>query len=206
MKAVAILGLAVMLAACPPVADRRADAATRTAASLPAKPAPGILRIKSARGGCSGFMKDFPPAASPYRVTFERPLTISRGFGESEAGVDVHILATNAAVDGTLKCRGEDFLRFELRIAVPPKDKASADFDTFSRAALISIFHWDQAKAETVVHAMGSDAAEYLQASEQRGDLYVSGKVEYHQADNIDIGVIWTQTDRTFVAASQSDQ
>ena len=53
---------------------------------------------------------------------------------------------------------------------------------------------------------MSADAAEYLKASVQRGDTYQSGKVEYHQADALDLGLIWTDTDRTFVVTRQSDE
>lgn len=183
MKAVAVLGLAVCVSM-----------------GLPAAAA-----IKPPPTGCGSFMKDFPAAASAYRVSFERPLTISRGFGEVLAGVDIHVLATNADLEGTLKCRGDQFLRFELRMKAPAADKLLEDFKIFEEAALIAAFHWDKAKAETVAKAMSTDAAEYLRASEQRGDVYLAGKVEYHQGDALDLGVIWTPTDHSFVIASQTD-
>ena len=156
--------------------------------------------------GCSAFIKDFPEALGGFRVSFERPLTINRGFGETAAGVDVHILATNADLDGTLKCRGDQFLRFELRLKAPAKEKQLGDFSSFEQAALVSAFHWDKPKAQTVAKAMDADAAEYLRASEQRGDTYVSGKVEYHQGDALDLGVIWTPTDHGFVITAQSEE
>lgn len=184
MKALPVLGLALCLS---------------TGAAFSAT-------IKTPPTGCSSFMKDFPAAAGGYRVSFERPLTISRGFGEALSGIDIHILSTNAELDGTLKCHGDEFLRFELRIKAPAKDKVAADFAAFEQAALMSAFHWDRAKAETVVKAMSADAAEYLRASEQRGDVYLAGKVEYHQGDALDLGVIWTPTDHSFVIASQSDE
>ena len=155
--------------------------------------------------GCSAFIKDFPAALGGFRATFERPLTINRGFGETEAGIDVHILATNADLEGTLKCRGDEFLRFELRLKAPAKDKQLADFATFEQAALVTAFRWDREKAQTVAKAMETDAADYLRASEQRGDTYVAGKVEYHQGDALDLGVIWTPVDHGFVIAAQSD-
>ncbi len=184
MKAVALVGLALCLSTGP------AFCAT----------------VKTPPTGCDSFMKDFPAAASAFRVSFERPLTISRGFGEALSGIDIHILSTNADLDGTLKCRGDQFLRFELRINAPAKEKVLADFDAFEQAALISAFHWDRAKTEAVVKAISADAAEYLRASEQRGDVYLAGKVEYHQGDALDLGIIWTPSDHTFVIASQSDE
>ena len=93
-----------------------------------------------------------------------------------------------------------------MRIKAPATDKVLADFETFEHAALISAFGWDQAKAGTVAKAMNSDAAEYLRASEQRGDVYLAGKVDYHQGDALDLGVIWTPTDHSFVIASQTGE
>ena len=154
--------------------------------------------------GCAAFIKGFPAGLSGFKASFERPLTINRGFGETLEGIDVHILATNADLDGTLKCRGDAFLRFELRLKAPAKDKQLGDFAAFEQAALITAFGWDRAKAQTVARAMDADAAEYLRASEQRGDLYVAGKVEYHQGDALDLGVIWTPSDHTFVIAAQT--
>ena len=52
---------------------------------------------------------------------------------------------------------------------------------------------------------MSSDAAEYLRASAQRGDTAVSGKVEYHQGDALDLGVIWTDEDRTLIVTAQDE-
>ncbi len=155
---------------------------------------------------CESFMKDFPGDMPGNRVSFERPLTIARGFGDMMSGVDVRVLSSDTKVDGTLKCRDDTFLRFELRATLPADAKILADLEKFEQAALMAGFHWDRAKAQTVVKAMTSDADEYYRASVQRGDLYNSGKVEYHQADRIDLGLIWTATDHTFVISSQSDE
>ncbi|RYB07121.1 hypothetical protein D3272_03355 [Lichenibacterium ramalinae] len=173
------------------------------AASPPPRPAPVVA--KPAAPGCEAFMKDFPPAAPGYRISFERPLTIARGFGDMMSGIDVRILSSDTKVDGTLKCRDDTFLRFELRATLPADAKILADLDKFERAALMAAFHWDRPKAETIEKAMTADAGEYLRASIERGDLYNSGKVEYHQADQLDLGLIWTQTDHTFVISAQSD-
>ena len=161
--------------------------------------------IKTPPTGCASFIRDFSANATGFHATFERPLTISRGFGDLVSGVEVHILASNTDVDGTLKCKGDEFLRFEARITIPAKDKTLSDFVAVEQAALMGVFHWDRAKAQTVEKAMSQDAGEYLRASIQRGDLYDSGKVEYHQADQLDLGLIWTQADHTFVISSQTD-
>lgn len=154
---------------------------------------------------CEAFMKDFPADASGYRLSFDKPLTIARGFGDVLSGVDVRVVSSDTKVDGTLKCRDDRFLRFELRATLPADAKVLADLDKFEVAALMAAFRWDRAKAETVERAMTSDAGEYLRASIERGDLYNSGKVEYHQADRVDLGLIWTPTDHTFVISPQTD-
>ena len=159
---------------------------------------------KATAPGCEAFMKDFPMAAAGYRVSFERPLTIARGFGDVLSGIDVRILSSDTKVDGTLKCRDDTFVRFELRATLPADAKILGDLDKFERAALIAAFHWDRGKAETIEKAMTADAGDYLRASIERGDIYNSGKVEYHQADQLDLGLIWTQTDHTFVISAQS--
>ena len=155
---------------------------------------------------CPAFMEEFSKAIAPRQVTFERPLTITRGFFGDEAGVEVRTLTTSDNVEGTLKCRGDEFRRFEVRVAAPVTDRTATDFKAYEEAGLTAAFAWDRARVTTVVGAMSSDAAEYLRASVQRGDTYVSGKVEYHQGDALDLGVLWTDTDRTFVITSQSDE
>ncbi len=169
---------------------------------------PGVAwsaTLKSAPVGCASFMKDFPAEATGHRAAFERPLTISRGFGDALSGVDVYILSSDTEVDGTLKCRGDELLRFEARVTMPAKDQAITDFGVLEQAALMAAFRWDRPKAQTIEKAMSQDAGEYLRASLERGDIYNSGKVEYHQADRLDLGLIWTQTDRTFVISSQAE-
>ena len=155
--------------------------------------------------GCEAFMRDFPADAAGARASFERPLTIARGFGDVLSGIDVRVLSSDTKVDGTLRCKDDRFLRFELRATLPADAKVLADLDRFEVAALMAAFRWDRAKAETVEKAMTSDAGEYLRASVERGDLYRSGKVEYHQADRMDLGLIWTEADHTFVISTQTD-
>ncbi len=175
-------------------------------AAVAARAAAPAKAIAPMAPGCEAFMKDFPASAAGYRIAFERPLTIARGFGDMMSGIDVHILSSDTKVDGTLKCRDDKFVRFELRATLPADAKVLADLDAFERAALMTAFHWDRAKAETIRKAMTADAGDYLRASIERGDLYNSGKVEYHQADQLDLGLIWTQTDHTFVISSQTEE
>lgn len=154
---------------------------------------------------CTSFMRDYPQLLPAFKVSFERPLTITLDMTGGEDGIEVHILSTNAGVDGTLKCKGDVFRRFEVRVDTPVSDESSANLAKFEQGALGAVFHWDQGKIGTIVGAMSSDAAEYLQASIERGDTYHAGKVEYHQGGRYDIGLIWTDTDHTFVVASQDE-
>ena len=198
--------LALCVGVTPLCATKAATATSKGAAtSMVAANVEVATTIKTPPTGCASFIRDFSANATGFHATFERPLTISRGFGDLVSGVEVHILASNTDVDGTLKCKGDEFLRFEARITIPAKDKTLNDFVAVEQAALMGVFHWDRAKAQTVEKAMSQDAGEYLRASIQRGDLYDSGKVEYHQADQLDLGLIWTQADHTFVISSQTD-
>jgi hypothetical protein len=176
-------------------------------ACLGASTGPVLAKVKAgASFGCTSFMQDFGKAAAPHAATFERPLTITRGFFGEEDGVDVRVMATGEDVEGTLKCKGDEFRRFEVRVGAPVSDKVAAALKAYEEAALMAAFQWDRPKVQTIVNAMSSDAAEYLRASVQRGDTYVSGKVEYHQGNALDLGLIWTDTDRTFIITSQSDE
>ncbi len=211
MRSAAAL-LALCVGITPPSAAQSATAhlkvATNVKVAANVKLAANVkvaATVKTPPTGCASFIQDFPAAASTFHATFERPLTISRGFGDLVSGVEVHILTSNTDVDGTLKCRGDEFLRFEARITIPAKDKTLTDFVAVEQAALMAVFRWDRTKAQTIEKAMSQDAGEYLRASIQRGDLYDSGKVEYHQADQLDLGLIWTQADHTFVISSQTD-
>ena len=173
--------------------------------------ASGVAAATSAAGAprpgpsCSGFMQDFPKTLGDTHVTFERPLTITRDLLGNDDGVDVHIMASSVDVDGTLKCKGDAFRRFEVRIAAPPEADTLDNLSRFEQGALMTMFGWDRGKAGVVIKAMGTDAAEYLQASIQRGDAFHAGKVEYHQGSQYDIGLIWTDTDYTFIVTSQDD-
>ena len=127
---------------------------------------------------CASFMADYPKALGAFRVSFERPLTITRDLFGGDDGIDVHILSTNADVDGTLKCKGDVFRRFEVRIIETPfAEPARTQFSLFEEAALATAFGWDGAKTHAVVSAMSTDADEYLRASIQRGDTFHAGKV-----------------------------
>jgi hypothetical protein len=66
-------------------------------------------------------------------------------------------------------------------------------------AALVSALKWAPSRAEATARRMTSDAAEYLRGSQERGDVFVSGKVEEHAGGGVDIGLLWTLTERNFI-------
>jgi hypothetical protein len=164
-----------------------------------AAPKPNLLT-------CTGFMREFPQALPSFKVSFERPLTITKDlFGADEPGIDIHVLSTNADVDGTLRCRGDEFRRFEVRIAAPAEAATETNFSQFEQAALATTLHLDKGKIAAVIGAMSADADEYLKASIQRGDTYNAGKVEYHQGTTYDLGMIWTPSDKSLIVTTQDD-
>ena len=57
----------------------------------------------------------------------------------------------------------------------------------------------DRNRAAGVVRALTREADEYLRGSQQRGDVYVAGKTERHMAGGVDLGMIATETDRSFI-------
>ena len=171
--------------------------------------APGSAAVAAPKANlltCTSFMRDYPQSLPEFRVSFERPLTITRDlFGSDEPGLDIHVLSTNADVDGTLRCQGDVFRRFELRIDSPADAPVEANFAKLQQAALSSILHLDKGRIQTIIQAMSADADEYLKASIQRGDTYNAGKVEYHQGSTYDLGMIWTTRDKTLIITTQSE-
>lgn len=184
---------------------KAAVAAVVAGLALGTSPSQAAAPARSALG-CLAFMEGFVRATAGHRIAFERPLNITRGFGGDDGDLDVRVLSTGVDdVEGTLKCKGDAFRRFEVRIDVPADDRVTAAFKDYQEATLSAAFGWDKAKVQTIVGAMSSDAAEYLRASVQRGDTSVSGKVEYHQGDALDLGVIWTDEDHTLIVTVQDE-
>jgi len=81
----------------------------------------------------------------------------------------------------------------------PANSRSDSQFETFQAAALRAALGWDAGKARTVVRAMASEAREYLKASRQRGDVYISGKTEEHEPGAVSLGLIITDTDAAFI-------
>ena len=135
-------------------------------------------------------------AAGDLKPEFIRPLVVTRGLG---AGLDNFDLVTRARIDGVLRCKEEVFVSFEAKITLPADGPLLAQFDKVQEAALVSALKWAPARAEATTRRMASDAAEYLRGSQERGDIVYSGRVEEHAGGGVDVGLLWTLTERNFI-------
>jgi hypothetical protein len=81
----------------------------------------------------------------------------------------------------------------------PASGRSDSQFEAFQAAALRSALGWDAGKARSAVRAMAAEAHEYLKASRERGDIYISGKTEMHEPGNVSLGLIVTDTDTAFI-------
>lgn len=146
--------------------------------------------------GCAGFKEAMVRAAGDLKPEFIKPLVVSRG---ASAGLDTFDLVTRARIDGVLRCKADAFVGFEAKITMPADGPLLASFDRVQEAALVSALKWAPSRAEATARRMTSDAAEYLRGSQERGDVFVSGKVEERAGGGVDIGLLWTLTERNFI-------
>lgn len=145
--------------------------------------------------GCEAFSAALRSAASDMGVEFSRAVVVSRTRSDASA-FDV---TTKVDVDATLSCRGDEFLRFETRISAPANARTATNFERFQAAALHAALGWDAAKSRNVLREMSADAREFLDASRQRGDVYIAGKTEEHEPGGVSLGMMATPSDQTFV-------
>src|SRR5271165_2140217 len=145
--------------------------------------------------GCDAFSAALRAEASDMQVEFQHAIVVSRTRSDS----NVFDVTTNADVDATLSCRGDEFLRFEARIGEPANARTTTNFERFQTAALRAALGWDAAKSRGLLHGLSADAREYLDASRQRGDVYIAGKTEEHVPGGVSLGLMATDSDRTFV-------
>jgi hypothetical protein len=152
--------------------------------------------------GCDAFTNALRTEASDMQVEFGRAVVVSRTRSDSNA----FDITTRVDVDGTLSCRGDQFLRFEARMSEPANARTTTNFERFQTAALKAALGWDGAKSRGVLKGMSADAGEYLAASRQRGDVYVAGKTEEHVPGGVSLGLITSGSDRTFVIVGPAGQ
>jgi hypothetical protein len=145
---------------------------------------------------CAAFMTAMTQALADQQVRFEHPLLVSRN--APSFGMEVYDLVSSNHVDGTLHCRRDHLLRFEAKITVPGDAQLLQSFEKVQEAALVAAFNWQPSRASATLHSMNAEAAEYLRASIERGDVYLAGKTEYHEG-GADLGMLWTKTDHTFI-------
>ena len=145
--------------------------------------------------GCTQFMDAYNGAAGEHRVTFSRALTVGR---TAEAGHD-YFDASGGDVDVTVVCRGDRFVRLEVRAATPVPARVDSRFTRLQQAGVQVAAGGDRTRAGGVVRSLTREADEYLRGSQERGDHYVAGKVERHMSGGIDLAMIATETDRTFI-------
>ena len=145
--------------------------------------------------GCDAFMSALRSGASDMGVDFSRAIVVSRSRSDSS----VFDVTTKVDVDATLTCKGDQFLRFEARIGEPANARTTTNFERFESAALRAALGWDAGKSRNMLRGLTGDAREFLAASRQRGDVYVAGKTEEHVPGNVSLGMMATDSDRTFV-------
>jgi hypothetical protein len=145
--------------------------------------------------GCEAFTAALRTSASDMGVEFSRAIVVSR----TRVDANAYDITTKVDIDATLSCRGDELVRFEARISEPANARTSTNFERFQTAALKAALNWDAAKSRGVIREMSADAREYLNASRQRGDVYVSGKTEAHEPGRVSLGLMTTESDRTFV-------
>ncbi len=152
--------------------------------------------------GCDAFTAALRSGAADMGVDFSRAVVVSR----ARSDATVFDVTTRVDVDATLSCRGDEFLRFEARISQPANARTTTNFERFQAAAVRAALGWDQAKSHSVLKGLNSDARAYLDASRQRGDVYIAGKTEEHEPGGVSLGMMATDSDKTFVIVGPAAQ
>lgn len=146
---------------------------------------------------CQVFMEHLQKAVPDLAAQFVRPVVVSRG--TAVPGAEVRDLITNLRIDGQLYCNGDRFVRFEAKIHAPFAGKLVSGFERVEHAAAQFKLQWSSAKTASTLRRMRADAAEYMRASAERGDVFVSGKIEEHAGEAGDVAIVWTRRDRSFI-------
>ena len=154
---------------------------------------------KGGAAGCDAFGAALSANASELAITLNHAIVVSR----AETNANVFDISTNGDVDGTLACSGDRLARFDARVTEPASERAKSNFAKLSEAALRAALGIDAARAHAAFKRLDGEAGEYLRASRERGDVYISGKTEEHLPGGISLGVIETDTDRAFVIVGQ---
>jgi hypothetical protein len=164
------------------------------------------LSVASARAatseiGCDAFVDKLRAEAIDLGVDFSHSLVVTR----ARSDTDVFDISTKSEIEGDMSCRKGRLVRFEARILEPANAHAAGEFEDFQAAALRAALGWDAAKSRATARAISAEAREYLAASRQRGDVYISGKTEEHEPGGISLGLIVTDSDSAFIIIGADD-
>lgn len=156
-----------------------------------------------AASSCAAFMEGFVKAAPGLKAEFVRPVLVRRG--PSDAGSEARDLVSEYSVDARLFCRGDRFLRFEAQTPGSADARMREGYYLIQEAATMAAFKWPRERAQKTIHGLTSEAADYLRASRERGDVFVAGKTERRAGREGDIAVFWTENERTFILVGPAD-
>jgi len=147
--------------------------------------------------GCDAFLQRLKAEGADIGLDYSRALVVSR----AHTNAVTYDITTQSDVDGTLVCRGDQFQRFEAHVVEPLKGKAAEGFARLEQIGLKAALGWEPGRARSVTKGLEGEAREYLAASRERGDIYISGKTERHEPGSIGLGMIFSEVDRAFVIA-----
>lgn len=153
---------------------------------------PAVARDAS----CEAFMDGMKKNLGDLAPQFVRPVVVTRGAGR---GSSVYDMITKERIDGQLSCDGDRFVRFEARINQPSTPALRDGFYRVQESSLRLKMGMSASRASRLILSMTAEAADYLRGSAERGDHFVAGKVERHEGEAGDIGLVWTSADRTFI-------
>ena len=94
-------------------------------------------------------------------------------------------------------------MRFEAHALEPMRGKSTEGFARLQQLAMKAALGWDGSKAKSESRGLSGEAHEYLAASRERGDVYISGKTERHEPGGVGVGMIFTEIDRSFVIVAE---
>lgn len=146
---------------------------------------------------CQAFMTALQTKVPDLKPQFIRPVVVSRG--AALFGSEVRDLITNLRIDGQLFCDGDRFVRFEMKVHAPFAPKLNAGAHRIQLAAASFKLQWPPAKTSRILKSMRLAAADRLRASAERGDVFISGKIEEHAGTRGDVAMVWTRSDRSFI-------
>jgi hypothetical protein len=162
--------------------------------------AAGLATPAQALPACEAFLQKLRAEGGDLGVDYSRALVVSRTH-TAAANFDI---STHSDVDGTLVCQGDQFMRFEAHALEPMHGKSAEGFERLQEVAMKAALGWDVGRAKSESKGLAGEAKEYLSASRQRGDVYISGKTERHEPGGIGIGMIFTEVDRAFVIVAEN--